>query len=342
MKNKGIKFIFLLLVLSIIGFYFFGNYFKKEEKYEDSKFLFGTYIKITMYSKDKALANRTIEKAFSEIERIDKKFNSKSKGSLIYNLNNSDNKNLVLDDESREIFNEVKKVYELSSKKYDITISPLLKLWGFSEHDMEDSNKKIDIPTKEKIKEAQKNINFEEIKFKEDKLILKDGIEIDTGSFLKGYAISKAGEVIKKEGISKVFITAISSLNTIGTKPENKKWRIGLQNPQNPQELLGIVTLADKSMGVSGDYQTYVEIDGKLYHHILDKETGYPVEDKKMVAVITENTFLADLYSTAFFLMPINKVIGFVEQKKDLEVLIVDKNMNIIKSNGFVFEKIRK
>ena len=112
-----------------------------------------------------------------------------------------------------------------------------------------------------------------------------------------------------------------------------------MQNPENPEDLLGIVELNDEGMGVSGDYQTYVEINGKKYHHILDKATGFPVRDKKLVMVICEDAFLADLYSTAFFTMPVEKVMKYAENNKKLKVLIVDKDMNILKTKNLNFLK---
>ena len=90
-------------------------------------------------------------------------------------------------------------------------------------------------------------------------------------------------------------------------------------------------------MGVSGDYQTYVEIDGKRYHHILDKTTGYPISDKKMVLVICDNAFIADMYSTAFFTMPIEKIISYAEKDQKMKVLVVDKDMRIFKSKNLEF-----
>ncbi|CAN2326553.1 FAD:protein FMN transferase [Fusobacterium sp. oral taxon C10] len=335
MKNKLIVFIFLLLSMFLI------SCSRKIEKIEESKFLFGTYIKIIVYSNNKEKAIQSIEKAFNEIQRIDEKYNSKSEGSLIYNLNNSDNKTVKLDEEGIKIFEGVKKAYELSEHKYDITIAPLLELWGFTDETIELSDLKL--PTKEEIDFTKTFVDFDKVKISNDgTLTIESPVkEIDTGSFLKGYAISKAREILKDDGIKSAFITSISSIEVIGTKPENKLWKIGLQNPENPSEMIGIVSLKDRAMGVSGDYQTYVEIDGKMYHHILDKDTGYPVEDKKMVVVLCDNAFDADLLSTTFFLMPIDKVISYVDSRKDLDVLIVDKDMNIIASKNFKYKKIK-
>ena len=335
-KNKFI--VFILSMLSV----FFISCGKEVEKIEESKFLFGTYIKIIVYSDNKEKAMQSIEKAFNEIQRIDEKYNSKSEGSLIYNLNNSDNKTVKLDEEGIKLFEGIKKSYELSKHKYDITIAPLLELWGFTDETIELSTLKL--PTKEEIDFTKTFVGYDKVNISEDGILTIESPvkEIDTGSFLKGYAISKAKEILKADGIKSAFITSISSMDLIGTKPEGKPWKIGLQNPENPSEILGIVPLKNRAMGVSGDYQTYVEIDGKMYHHILDKDTGYPVEDKKMVVVLCDNAFEADLLSTTFFLMPIDKAINYVNSRDDLEILIVDKDMNIITSKNFEYEEVKK
>lgn len=337
MRKKNKIIIFILSMLSV----FFISCGKEVEKIEESKFLFGTYIKIIVYSDNKEKAMESIEKAFNEIQRIDEKYNSKSEGSLIYNLNNSDNKTVKLDEEGIKLFEGVNKAYELSGHKYDVTIAPLLELWGFTDETIELPDLKL--PTKEEIEFTKTFVDYSKVKISDDgTLTMESPIkEIDTGSFLKGYAISKAREVLKDDGIKSAFITSISSIEVIGTKPENKPWKIGLQNPENPSDMIGIVPLTDRAMGVSGDYQTYVEIDGKMYHHILDKDTGYPVTDKKMVVVLCDNAFDADLLSTTFFLMPIDKVISYVDGRKDLDVLIVDKDMNIITSKNFKYEEVK-
>lgn len=326
------------IVLTLI--FLFVSCGKEIQKYEDSRFLFGTYIKIMVYDKDVELAKKSVDKAFDEIERIDKKFNSKYEGSIIDVLNKSSDKIINLDDEGEKIFEEVEKVYKLSHKKYDITIGPLLKLWGFTDEMIDSLTLKI--PKKEEIEFTKTFVDYGKVKLKDKKLILESPVkEIDTGSFLKGYALARAKQILKDNGIESAFLTSISSIDLLGTKPDNKPWKIGVQNPMYPNELLGVVSLKDKALGISGDYQTYVEIAGKMYHHILDKESGYPVKDKKMVVVITDSAFIADLYSTAFFLMPIDEVIEFVDSQDNLEVMIVDEEMHIIKSKNFELEEIK-
>ena len=333
MKTKILSFIVILTLFLI-------SCGKKEvQRFEESRFLFGTYIKIIVYDSDKDFATKSIDKAFAEIQRVDEKFNSKTEGSLIYNLNTTDNKTVKLDEEGLKLFDGVSKAYEISGHKYDVTIAPLLELWGFTEDSIELPNLKL--PSKEELEFTKRFVDYEKVKISDDGTMTLEAPvkEIDTGSFLKGYALARAKEVLKAEGVKSAFVTAISSIDIIGEKPENKPWKIGLQNPQDPSQILAIVSVKDRAMGVSGDYQTYVEIDGKMYHHILDKDTGYPIEDKKMVAVLCDNAFDADLYSTTFFLMPIDKVIEYVNSKENLDVLIVDKDMKIITSKNFKYEE---
>ncbi|MEH1740935.1 FAD:protein FMN transferase [Fusobacterium varium] len=329
--NSVIKKLLIVLLLPII---FIRCTDKKMQKFESEKFLFGTYIKITVYDKDEKLAKTGMEEAFNEIERLDNKFNSKIKTSIIGKLNSDPNVPVELDEEGLMLFSKVREMYELSNKKYDITIGPLLKAWGFGEVG------EISIPSKECLAQVLPEIDFDKVKIEGNQVYMEPPVnEIDTGSFLKGYAVSRAKKVMEEQGITSAFITTISSIDVINTKPENKPWRIGVQNPENPEEILGIVELNDEGMGVSGDYQTYVEIAGKKYHHILDKTTGFPIRDKKLVMVICEDAFLADLYSTAFFTMPVEKVMEYAENNKKMKVLIVDKDMKILKTKNLNFFK---
>lgn len=318
----------LLIILIILSLFGCGG--KEPQRVEREKFLFGTYIKIIVYDEDIKLAEKAIEAAFNEIARVDAKMNNHSKGSLIDRINRSADKRVEIDEEGMKILGEVERVYKLSKGGFDITLRPLLETWGFTEEGSER------VPTSEEIEEALRKVDYSKVKIEGDYLIFEAPVEkIDTGAFLKGYAIAQAKVLMEEMGIKSAFITSISSIETIGTKPEGAKWRIGIQNPSNPREILKVANLDDKAMGVSGDYQTFVEIDGEKYHHILSTKTGYPIRDKKMVVVICEDGYTADLYSTAFFSMDTEDIMNYVETQNYLEVLIVDENSKIVISSGF-------
>ena len=326
-KSRNIFLLFLFFLLLI-------GCDKKVKRVDDERFAFGTFFKVSVFSDDEKLAKNNIEKSFQEIERIDSKYNSKVKGSLVDNLNS--NKKVIFDEEGIFLLNEVNKAYKMSNGKYDITMEPLMTVWGFSE----EVPPRDVLPTDLELDIAANNVDFSQVKINgNDITIEKEGVKIDTGSFLKGYAVKKASEKLKASGVKSGFISAISSIEAIGKKGDGTPWKIGIQNPNDPSEILGIVELDDQSMGVSGDYQTYIEIDGKKYHHIIDKETKYPVSDKKMVVVVNKDSLEADLYSTTFFLMPIEEVLKKANETPDLDVLIVDKNDEIYVSKNLKFNK---
>ena len=319
------KIIFLIVII----FTLFGCGKKKQERYTQERFLFGTYIQMIVFSDDKDKALNAMNKAFEKIAKIDDMYNSKNKNSVIYKLNHSEKKEVVLNDEGAYLLNKVKEVYDMSGGKYDITISPLLDVWGFN------TNGRESIPSYEEIENALKVIGFDKVILDKNKLTLKENVkEIDTGSFLKGYAVQEARNILLENGIEHGFVSSVSSIATIGGKPDGTPWKIGIQNPANSEEILGIVEVNNKSLGISGDYQTYVEIQGKKYHHIMDKKTGYPVEDKKLVVVMCDSAFDADMYSTAFFNMKIEDI--FKESEVlNADVLIVDSEGKIKSTKSF-------
>lgn len=326
-KSRNIFLLFLLFLL-VLGCE------KKVKRVDEEKFAFGTFFKVSVFSSDMNKSKTSINKAFEEVQRIDYAYNSKVKNSLFFKLNNS--KKEKIDDEAIYILKKVKEMYDLSFGKYDITMEPLMAIWGFSE----ELEERKTLPTDLELEKASKNVDFSKVILEKNIITIQsEDIKIDTGSFLKGYAVKKASEKLRESGIKSGFISAISSISAIGVKGDGTPWKIGIQNPNNPSEIIGTIELNNQSMGVSGDYQTYVEIEGEKYHHILDKDTKYPVKDKKMVVVVNDDSFEADLYSTVFFLMPIEKVIEKVNNISNLDVLIVDKNNRIITSKNLKFKK---
>ncbi|MGL6120096.1 MAG: FAD:protein FMN transferase, partial [Fusobacteriaceae bacterium] len=85
-----------------------------------------------------------------------------------------------------------------------------------------------------------------------------------------------------------------------------------------------------------GDYQTYVEITGKRYHHILDKDTGFPVQDKKMVVVVNNNGLMADLLSTALFLMKPKEILEYANKDKNIKIIIVLSDDSLFKTENII------
>lgn len=291
------------------------------KKIEEERFLFGTNIKIVIYSENVNESKKLINETYVLMEEIEKKYNSRNENSIIYKVNKTPLTKQKIDSEFYDLIKKAIEVSEFTKGSFDITVGPLMNLWGFDDLNI------TSVPTKEQIEESLNLVNFKDINLSNDFISLaKENQRIDTGAFLKGYAINKGIKYLRNNGVTSAMITAVSSIETIGSKPEKKPFKIGVQNPENPQNLLYTIELFDKALGVSGDYQTYVEINGKKYHHILNAKTGYPSEYNSMVLVLGENSFDCDLLSTAFFTMEAKDILFYVNSREDLETFIVDKN----------------
>ncbi len=152
LKNNIFK-IFIFIILGVLV----GCGQPKEKRFSQERFLFGTYIQMIVYSENESKANNAMEKAFKEIERIDNKYNSKNENSIIYKLNESKNKEIDLDEEGIYIFKEIEKMYKVTDGVYDITIGPLLDLWGFG------TEERTEVPTPDELKEVMKKIDFSKV-----------------------------------------------------------------------------------------------------------------------------------------------------------------------------------
>lgn len=307
-------------VISAILFLFLVVIFgcgKDEEKYTESRFLFNTLITITLYSENEVIGKNALKKAFEEIERIDKEINNHTKGSDIDNINSSRGQNIKVHPETINLLERALLVCRETKGKFDITISPVFELWGFEKETQR-------LPDNKDLTEKLKHVNYNNIVIEGNKVQLKDPeTKIEAGSFLKGYALYNAGELLKKEKIKGAFISATSTIVTVGSKPKNNKWKIAIQNPDKEGDYLHILEVEGKSVGVAGDYQTFIEVEGKRYHHILDPATGYPITGVRMVVLICDNGYTADMYDTAIFAMGLEEGMKLMKEK-NLDGMILD------------------
>ncbi|MBT4482297.1 MAG: FAD:protein FMN transferase [Candidatus Latescibacteria bacterium] len=291
-----------------------------------TRFLMDTFCTIQVPGNINVLP--AIELAFERIEEIDVKFNAINPESPVYAFNNN---NKPIEDE--EIVALVKTALQVSKKsggKFDITIFPLIKLWGF----FSDSPK---LPHREKIEEVLKTVGYEYIAVENDKIIKKkEGIKIDLGSIAKGYAIGEAKIVLEQAGIKSALIDAGGDIYSLGSN-NGKPWIIGIRNPRG-EGVVGALELSDVAVITSGDYERVFEEGGVKYHHILDPETGFPAKGSASVTVISPDPAQADAWSTAFFVLGKEKTQDILNGLESIELLMITDKGEKIYSSGMKIE----
>jgi len=191
------------------------------------------------------------------------------------------------------LFQRAIAVHHNSAGDFDISVSPLTELWGFTDRSYR-------IPGAEEIQCILKQVGMKRIKQEGDRLTLPPGMKLDWGGIAKGYGIDRAVKSLKTMGIARGFINAGGDLFCWGTNPDNQPWQIGIKHPRI-EGFAGVLSLTDIGTATTGDYQRYFTRDGIRYHHIFNPHTGFPSAGKQSVTVIGPETTICDALATALF-----------------------------------------
>lgn len=283
----------------------------KNKLYREKRLAMGTFVEII--SPDK----RSFKIAFAEIGRIDKLLSKYNRESEISKLNYDG-----FIKASPETFFIVKKSIELyknTNGAFDITIEPLMRLWGFT-------NKDYRIPEKEEIIKTLTLIGSEKIILDDTNQLIKfrlPGMQIDLGAIAKGYALDCAVKKLRAAGITSCLINAGGQIYCLG-ECFSKPWSIGIRSP-NKRIIAGSLKLKDKSVSTSGSYEQYFLKGNRRYGHILNPKTGYPADtDISSITVIAEDGLTADALSTAIFVLGKREGMKISSQFKDVQIKIID------------------
>lgn len=250
---------------------------------------------------------------------------------------------------SDELFYLIKYSIDIAKEtngKFNPAIGALVDLWDISSTD-EDEEKTKKRPKDEDILQRLTLLDYNLIELDEENktvLIPKKGMIIDLGAIVKGYAADKLVEYFKEQGIKHAILDVGGNIYVIGERFEEKDgstaWKIGIRKPFS-STYVGILSVKDKTIVTSGIYERYfIDPDEeKLYHHILDSSTGFPVENNLLsVTIITESSTLADALSTSVFAMGLEEGMEFINNYENVEAVFVynDDNgdMQIAKSSG--------
>lgn len=292
-------------------------------------FAMDTYMTVTAAG-DRA--KEAVSAAVDEITRLDKLLSAESPESEIYALNHNGKGTL-----SEDALIMVKKAIELyysTNGAYDITVYPLMELWGFTTDTPA-------LPDDLSVKDTLMLCGTDKIQLSNNFLTLGKGQGIDLGSIAKGYTSSKIMDIFDEYGINSGVVSLGGNVQCYHNKPDGTKWRCGITDPDNPDSqnsFPGIVTVSDKAVITSGDYERFFvdEKSRKHYHHIMDPRTGYPADNGlRSVTVVSEDGMLADALSTACFVMGKDAALKFWSENSDsFDLILISSDGSITITNG--------
>ncbi len=297
-----------------------------DSKKAETFFAMDTLIKVTLYGGEKS----DFDSLQSIIENSENKYSATKQDSLVYKLNSGEK--VGRDKGLLEMLALGKKMTEITNGAYDMTIRPVIKLYGFGAE--------ARVPTDEELSEALKNVGFDGINVLDDGIKLSNGMEIDLGSCAKGYAGDKAIEYLRSSNVKCAVLSLGGSVHTFGQKSNGEAFTVEIADPNEPSKSFAYVEVGECAVVTSGVYQRYFDVDGVRYHHLIDATTGRCSQsDLLSVTVIVDYQdsragVKADILSTGMFLLGSEEALEYQRKDGGFELIMVTSSGEIIMSDG--------
>lgn len=223
-------------------------------------------------------------------------------------------------------------MYELTGGEVNVAMGSVLSIW----HTARDSGERV--PSSAELLAASLHCDINSVVLKRADLtveITDPLLSLDVGAVAKGYAAEKTAEALRAAGFESYVLDVGGNIRTVGTKPNGDGWKIGVRNPDKTaaEAFVYRFELSDGSAVTSGDYERYYVLDGKKYHHIIDKDTLFPSEHFRSVTVITEHSGLADTLSTALFCMDYDSGTALLDTLDGVRAVWVTPDGSVLEYN---------
>lgn len=268
-------------------------------RYEATHRAMGTSFTLVVYGQKSTYLQEVASQVFQEMDDLDDQMSNYKSNSELSSINREAARHAVMVEP--RLFKLIQASLQYSRQTdgaFDITVGPLMKAWGFFRGQGR-------LPSKSELAEVLRRIGYQHVKLDDSARTIRfdqPGIEIDLGAIAKGYAVDRAVEVLRDNGISQALISSgTSSLYALGSPPGEHGWKISVRNPLDTSKAACVLKLQNLSLAVSGDYEKFFKLGDKIYAHIMDPHTGMPVENMLSTAVVSPSATDSDALSTSFY-----------------------------------------
>jgi len=294
----------------------------KPQRFRKTRMQMGTFVTITVYAPTLNAAQEAADAAFARIDEVNALMSSYLPDSELSRLNRSGGKPFVVSKDTFAVLREAVAAGDLTGGAFDVTIGPLRRLW-------QAAGKANKLPTPAQIAAAKKRVGYEELQLDPNAYtarLLLPGMEVNLGGIAKGFAVDKAIEVLRQQGIKSALVDAGGDLYALGTRGDGKPWRVGVQNPTRPRgssDFPAVLELSDRAVATSGDYQQFVVIEGKRYSHIIDPASGWPVDRVPSATIIAPTCMRADALATATSVLDVKESLQIIHAQPQIEGMLI-------------------
>lgn len=266
---------------------------------ESSVVAMGSAYSVVVYGEDRTRMEEAVDAAFEEVHRLDEMLSNYKPESDLSEINRHAAERPV--QATQEMFNLLAACVEYSRESegaFDITVGPLMKVWGFYKGTGR-------LPHRAEVMGALETVGYRNILLNAaDRTVrfAKAGVELDPGGIGKGYAVDRMVEVLKQYGIQTALVSASgSSIYGLGAPPGEKGWKVQIRDPKDEKKTVADVYLKDESMSTSGNYEKFFRAEGRIYSHIMDPRTGWPAQGVLSVSAVTPRTLDSEAWTKPLF-----------------------------------------
>lgn len=311
----------------------------REQNVYKSERIMGGVFEITAFSADVVECQSAVDEAFEQMRLVDKLMSAYKPESEISKLNRlAGVSSLKVSPEVMEIIRESKRYSELTDGAFDVTVGPLVELWGFKHKDWR-------FPAASEIRRVLPLVNYKNILLDEEAQTAKlklAGMKIDLGAIGKGYAVDRAIGALRRHGVKRALVNASGSIFALGTKADKTKWTVGIRHPRGSREqFFATLQIENQGVATSGDYENFFVRDGKRYSHLLDPRTGKPVDNGMLsVTIVAQTATEADALSTSIFVLGVDKGLRLIENLDGVEGALIrtkdagSNELDVVVSSG--------
>lgn len=309
--SASLKLIFCLLLCSAIL-----SGCQTKEPIQATGIYFDTVVTIQLYdTKDQTLLTECMKMC----KDFESRFDRADPSSEISKINTAKGNPVTVSDDTADLLREGLAYCELSDGAFDITIAPLNDLWDFK-------NNTGSLPSQESITAALSHVNYRNVILDGNTVTLKDpAAALDLGGIAKGYIADCLKEYLVSQNIRHAVINLGGNVLVIGNNIDNKPFHIGIAKPFDDKNVpITSVYVTDQAVTSSGNYQRYFEVDGKIYHHILNPKTGYPYENSLYgVTILSDTSTKGDGLSTACFALGLEKGMQLIQSLDNVDAIFI-------------------
>jgi len=261
----------------------------------------GTTFSLVLYGRDRAALNATAADAFAEVHRLDAMLSNYRPESEWSEVNRTAALRPVhVSSELFRLLSECARYSRESGGAFDITVGPLMKVWGFYKGEGL-------LPRAPEIVKAMSLVGYPHVQLDAVAGTVKfdqSGVELDPGGIGKGYAVDCMVQVLREHNVRSALVSAGgSSIYGLGAPPDSPTgWTIKIRAPENPDRTAAEVILKNMSLSTSGSYEKFFRAEDRVYSHIMDPRSGYPAQGTSSVSVVAPRTIDSEVWAKPYFI----------------------------------------